>query len=286
MNIGGGVIVCGGMLTHVTFTGWDRHTELGELSGFLWSYRQGTIEIAVLCSATRTANDEDRYPNVAKAAEIMRVAKAAGQKTALHLCGRIAQEFLNSAATRPVSVCYPANISQMMNLADRVQVNVAEDFWQVDGPERYRAAATAAHALGRPVIIQSRDASAWPVVEHFWPGASRMVPFLFDRSAGAGIEMGECPDPPLGRLVGYAGGLGPSNVHAFLDRLRIMSRVRLDPPIWIDMETGIRESMAAHPGGPPQPSAGSDKVTPAPTYVSVAKCRQVMDAVRWALMPE
>lgn len=46
-----------------------------------------------------------------------------------------------------------------------------------------------------------------------------------------------------------------------------------DANYWIDMESGIRESMAAWPGGPRQQA---DK--PVPTFVSIRKCMAVMMA--------
>jgi hypothetical protein len=158
-------------------------------------------------------------------------------------------------------------IGQMINLADRVQLNVPEEFWQDDGPMRYRSAATAARALGRPVILQIRDLERWPEVEHFWPGASRMVPFLFDRSAGAGVEMLGYPNPPLGRLVGYAGGIGPDNASELVGKLNEHPGAR----VWIDMESRIRErfSMAKPRIDEPPPA----------TYVSITKCSRVMSAV-------
>lgn len=255
------------MLSHVTFTGWDRHTDLDELTAFLTDCPQETVEIAVLYSASRSADDEDRYPNVAKAAEILRTAKAAGQRSAVHLCGRVAREMLERVATRPVSVSIPGTISQMINLADRVQVNVPENFWSVDGPERYRSAATAAYALGRPVILQSRDLERWPEVEHFWPRSSRMVPFLFDRSAGEGVEIIGYPDPPPGRLVGYAGGIGPDDAAELVAKLASYPGARF----WIDMESRIRERFTLRDRRP-------DGRPPA-TYVSIVKCSRVMSAV-------
>lgn len=250
------------MLSHVTFTGWDRHTDLAELQTFLEDCRQATVEIAVLYSSSRSADDEDRYPDVGKAEAILRTAKAAGQRTALHVCGSAAQDLLRSVDE--AELVFPWNAHALIGLADRVQVNVGEDFWP-PGLEKYRAASRLASALERPVIVQTRDVEAWPQITH--PQASRMVPFLFDRSAGAGVEMHGWPDPPFGRLVGYAGGLGPDNVGELLARLAEHPGAH----IWIDMETRIRESF-------PVPERRPDEPPPA-TYVSLTKCQQVMAAI-------
>jgi hypothetical protein len=254
------------MLDRVTFTGWDRHTDLGELQTFLEDMPQQRVEIAVLFSPTRSYNDEDRYPDPVSAEDILRVAKASGQHTALHICGQSARSLLETA-DEPVLPWSAANI---VHLAERVQVNVGEDFW-VPGPEKYQRAARLARALGRPVIIQSREVNGWPDVEHFYRGASRMVPFLFDRS-GRGIESLGWPMPVPGRLVGYAGGIGPDNTSELCSWLAETAGARW----WLDMETRIREPF------PVQQSLRLNHDPPAPTFLSIAKCRAVMSAVeRW-----
>lgn len=197
------------MLTHVTFTGWDRHTDLAELEEFLQACPQDSVEIAVLHSSSRI--DDDRYPDAGKGAAILRTAKAAGQRAAVHLCGQAARSILES------------------------------------------------------------DIDGWPDVRNFAPRADRMLPFLFDRSAGHGSESRVWPEPPDGRLVGYAGGLGPHNVARYAGKL---AETRPFARFWLDMESGIRERMDAHPGGPQI----ADNVPP-PTRVSIARCAAVMKAV-------
>jgi hypothetical protein len=283
------------MLAHVTFTGWDDRTDYADLDAFCRDQQPGTVEIAVLLSHGRMG--DDRYPSIENAEAILRFAKARRQRAAVHLCGPLARQAmaldqvgplrlrairraaqgLEPASDRPMS---GGADSPIFKLADRIQVNVSEGFWPDDGDDGYRYAPAAflSGRAGRPVIVQTRDPDGWP------DGRVGRVQFLFDRSGGRG-EVAEQIPPLTTFPIGYAGGLGPGNVHAFLDRLRPMSHVRTFAPIWIDMESGIRESMAAFSGGPSEPLVGSDKVTPAPTYVSVAKCQQVMDAVRWALLP-
>lgn len=253
------------MLSHVTFTGWDRHTDLTELQSFLEDMPQQRVEVAVLFSRRR--NNEDRYPDPVLAEDILRVAKASGQHTALHLCGQAARGLLESAS-EPV---LPWSAANLVHLAERVQVNVGEDFW-VPGPEKYQRAARLARALGRPVIIQAREVESWPDVEGFYRGASRMVPFLFDRSAGAGVEPSGWPAPIPGRLVGYAGGIGPDNASELCSWLAETAGARW----WLDMETRIREGFSV-----PEIRRLADE-PPTPTFVSVAKCRAVMAACeRW-----
>jgi hypothetical protein len=243
------------MLSHVTFTGWDRHTDPAELAAFCNDYPQERIEIAVLYSANQ--DDADRYPQASQAAEILRVAKASGQRSAVHVCGRAARQMLGSARVSDGSAMVDVPAAALISLADRVQINVPED-WAFSSQSN-RFAFIASQALGRPVILQSRDVAGWPDVEHFGPGVSRMVPFLFDRSAGTGVEMTGWPDPPPGRLVGYAGGIGPDNAAELLSRLYEHPGAR----VWIDMESRIRER---------------DSSVEA-SRVSVVKCSRVMNSV-------
>lgn len=150
-----------------------------------------------------------------------------------------------------------------------MQVNVGEEFW-VPGPEKYQRAARLARTLGRPVIIQSREVHGWPDVEHFYRGASRMVPFLFDRSAGTGERSLAWPTPIPGRLVGYAGGIGPDNASELCSWLAETAGARW----WLDMGTRIRDEFDNADTGPGE--------SPPATFVSIDKCRAVMSAVeRW-----
>lgn len=264
------------VLTHVTFTGWDDQTDLGELAAFCRDQRPGTVEIAVLLSNSRMG--EDRYPGLGPAETILMVAKRYRQRTAVHVCGRASRESL-------VHSSLPATFRGLVPLADRVQINVPETLWD-DARPRYCFAHYLAAALCKPVIVQTRDPVAWPErVEG--------VQFLFDRSGVRG-EVAEQVPPLTTFQVGYAGGLGPYNVDAFVRRVMgvrlptmpIREDIAFTSPIWIDMESGIRESMSAFPGGPqPTLDTRDEPATVQPTYVSVAKCQQVMDAVRWALMP-
>lgn len=258
------------MLTHVTFTGWDDQADIPELRAFLADYRPRTIEIAVLASATAEPGRE-RYPVIPDAADILEAASAVGQRTALHLCGKLARMALDTPddfKSRIVSA-YWYEVSREV---DRVQVNVPEEFWPATTApaERYASAVNLASALGRPVIVQVRgDRFPSPL-----PG----VVYLFDQSAGRGraAEVNP-PRPHTGeQLVGYAGGLGPANVAAFLSRITMESDLRpawlsrLDHrPFWIDMESGIRE---------PVPTADNNIGRP-PSIVSITRCRDVMQAV-------
>ena len=248
------------MLSHITFTGWDGHTDLEALKDFLRAYPPRSIEVAVLISEGRMGND--RYPEVAHAHRLLETAQEARQRTALHVCGPQARAMISLGGRTTL-------VAGLVTSADRVQINVATMEWLTP-------AHTIARTIDRTVIVQHRNPLGWPEAQ---PG----VEYLFDRSGGRGESLlttrsGEpCgyPTPAPDRTVGYAGGLGPDNVAEFMGR--IYARNGRNERYWIDMETGIRERLDSYPGGP---KVAAD--VPPPTQVSIAKCRAVMSACqRW-----
>lgn len=72
-----------------------------------------------------------------------------------------------------------------------------------------------------------------------------LVP-LFDVSGGAGIVPKDWPEPLPGYYFqGYAGGLGPDNLHEEIVRIKAAATSTGSTPrdgIWIDMETRIRSN--------------------------------------------
>lgn len=252
------------MLKHVTFTGWDHHTDHDALAVFCTAWFPGQVEIAVLQSNSRVG--EDRYPAREYAAAILRTAKSGRQDTAVHLCGALARGLIDDdwgvVHGRDDLLRYLQNW-----FVDRVQINLpAADVIRVGREALGERAAEIAAKLGKPVILQWREVGDWPPAR---PG----VQYLLDRSGGRGEEMAGHPAPAPGAFVGYAGGLGPANVGELVAALADEDGGNPDANYWIDMESGIRESMSAWPGGPrPQP----DK--PAPTFVSIPKCMAVMHA--------
>lgn len=250
------------MLTHVTFTGWDGQTDLAELRDFLADHRPRTIEIAVLASAT-TEPGRERYPVVPDASDIIEAAASLEQRTALHLCGRLARLALEDFPTFETSSA-SAYWRAVARDVDRVQVNVPEGFWPAHGaPEdRYLAAVQLAHNLGKPVIVQVRG-------DRF-PGPLPGVVYLFDRSGGRGERSTLPPLPGVAEQnVGFAGGLGPANVAEVVRSIAASAWDRGRHPFWIDMETGIRELFPV----------ADDNIGRGPSIVSVMRCREVMRAV-------
>lgn len=266
------------MLQHVTFTGWDEATDLAELEEFCAECVPNTIEIAVLASLSKES--EERYPRPAFAADILAAAHRNGQRTAIHFCGALARHLLLGGLPRAQERLPEWN--RATALAQRIQINVPQDtlvaarsvFLHVPetvpftGPDAIKSVAD--RIEGKDVILQARGAE-FPAKEHdrlFW---------LFDRSGGRGETpgAGEWPRPQPGRLVGYAGGLGPDNAGPFAAFMHGAASA-LDGQFWIDMESKIRERYDAHPGG----ARASESDQDIGTYLSIDKCRQVVSEVR------
>jgi hypothetical protein len=200
----------------ITFTGADDETSI---EGMVELAAQHPIEWGILFSAKRQGG-EPRYPGTPS-----RFARR-GLRLAAHLCG----EHSRNALDTPPSMAMPPDLALSF---ERVQVN---------HPAPDTRAALAFHAwVGRPVILQARTER-----EFCDPDIQR----LFDRSGGRGVAPETWPRYP-GRMVGYAGGIGPENV------TDVIRAIDASGPYWIDMESGVRTD----------------------DRFDLAKCRRVCEAV-------
>jgi hypothetical protein len=202
----------------VTFTGADDETSV---EGMVEIAARYPIEWGILFSAKRQGLSP-RYPG-----DPWRFTRR-GLRLAAHLCG----EHARIALETPPSLWLPL---ELMLSFERVQINhPAPDSWAARG---FRTLA------GRPVILQART-------DREFSGRDPEILSLFDRSGGHGVVPETWPRYP-GRLVGYAGGIGPENVAA------VIRAIDADGPYWLDMESGVRTD----------------------DRFDIAKCRRVCEAV-------
>lgn len=189
----------------ITFTGLDARTDLarcGELS------RRYSIEWGVLFSRSRQGN-EPRYPD---AATLTRIINDGPCRIAAHLCGAYAREIMAGESPSP-------RLPVDLMCFGRNQINHGQ-------PDAMKVAQFVRGDCGARGIAQCRGDE--------FPAYSG-IDWLFDRSGGEG----KAPDiwprhPGGGRLVGFAGGIGPGNV------LNALNRIDSTDPYWIDMESGVR----------------------------------------------
>lgn len=156
----------------------------------------------------------------------------------LHLCGHWVRELLLGRDHVP---------PQLYDQFQRVQLNFHAENTPCDKAAFYNA--LAAIPGKRSWIFQIDESGGNEHMSSLWEEIDRVegrhldtVP-LFDVSGGAGIVPDEWPKPYYMLtdedyvLHGYAGGLGPDNVLAELNRIKAVAG-RCN--IWIDMETKIR----------------------------------------------
>lgn len=191
----------------VTFTGVDDRTDL---DAALALSRRFPIEWGVLFSPTQQGRTE-RYPGLAKLREVQDASRERDARFAAHLCGEHSRRIMSAKQMPEI----PAVLT---GVYARVQVNHMT-------PQTMKIAAF-------------QEACRVPCIGQFTIGpfpSNDKIAWLYDPSSGAGIIPSVWPrHPGKGRLLGYAGGIGPGVVST------IVERIDSDGPFWIDMETKVR----------------------------------------------
>ena len=183
----------------ITFTGADDHTSIAGMAALSSRY---PVEWGVLLNPTRQGIAA-RFPGEEALARLM----ASGLRLAAHLCGPYAALVMRGLGNE-----IPIDLSPF----GRFQINHARP--DPDHLSRF------GERWGRRCIAQTRGT--------VFPG-NTAVEWLFDASGGRGITPAKWPAYP-GRLVGYAGGIGPENAAS------VVQAINADGPYWIDMENRVR----------------------------------------------
>ena len=194
---------------HVTLTGVDDFTDLGELQALSRAF---PVEWGILLH--REKQGEGRYPSLDRIEAVL----ALGMRCAAHLCGAHAR-----AAVRGEPL--PPEINRILDSVGRIQVNTSErniDYGRIEKLAARR---------GARAILQCRGEERFP--------SEPRVDWLFDRSGGRGLRATRWPVPADGTsFVGFAGGLGPETIAGPIDAIAAVL-----PPgtrYWLDMEGAIR----------------------------------------------
>lgn len=185
----------------ITFTGADDWTDIRGMMALSGQY---PIEWGILFSPTRQGVDP-RYPGGDAQSRFW----WSGLRLAAHLCGEHSRRVMEGKMPDiPVDLWF----------CDRVQINhadprpdLAAQFVEVFGAHR--------------AIVQCRAA---------FPISDSHVDWLFDQSGGRGALPQGWPSHHGDRLRGFAGGINPENV------AKIVGRLEVSGPYWIDMESGVR----------------------------------------------
>ena len=209
------------MLELITFTGVDENTDLEEVRKIAAQYQQA--EFAVL-AGSQTGGGNPIFPPM----DIVRKLRdLEGVRTAIHLCGAHARMAAGETHT-------PDSLNLLCKGFGRVQINLHGD---AANPTRVRVSAPSVERFAQEtktgsIILQHRQGWEETPVDH------PRVEYLFDLSEGAGRESFELwPEPPAGRRVGYAGGIGPHNIRRAMEFVNQHTHARL----WLDMERNVRD---------------------------------------------
>lgn len=220
------------MLSRLTFTGLDAYTDPNALLSIADRYPQ--VEFAVLLGSDtkkKEGKKNPRYPSMDVVKYWKHWARDCNVPFAIHLCGRYAR-----------MLDHPEKRKKLANIvrgADRVQVNAFR--WTIEAMLDFMNSITARH-----VILQTQDSYRTTVQhykkqfdEHMIADFPQKLEFIFDRSAGTGVEDWEhWPVPPSDHRFGYCGGLSPTTACA--DFVVDFLKENKDRELWLDMESGIR----------------------------------------------
>jgi phosphoribosylanthranilate isomerase len=178
------------------------------------------VEWGVLSSEKRRGTA--RYPSFAWLKEFEKLAsERLSVNTSLHLCGAEARRAI--AMAREFCPHMPWKRVQL----NGYQPGAIRECRRPRTEFSFIFQARSPDTLGE-VIRDARDADAH---------------LLFDPSGGAGKSPESWPasfGDGTGVFVGFAGGIGPSNVSSTLETLAEMNRGL--PLFWVDMESGVRKS--------------------------------------------
>lgn len=208
------------MRPNLTLSGIDEATDRVQLMR-LW---QPGVEFGILW--TETPRRRNRYPSNIwiddlLELEVRRLSVKGGlpRMFALHVCGR---------ETRDAMVKHDIGVKGRFLAASRVQINgtITTEEWPKLRDFLFRHTAV-------PFIFQWNAANAWLTSVDELPGH---VQFLVDGSGGRGLVPERWVAPRVERPVGFAGGLGPKNFTAEMQRLSPLFK----PGAWIDMEQSLR----------------------------------------------
>lgn len=186
----------------ITLTGADEKTPI---AGLIRLADMGA-EIGFLY--TFSPDGRNRYP---RNGWIIDAARALGGRVAIHVCGKRARASL-----------LRGNLDYLFLDAARVQVN---------GQLTAAEVRTACAGLNpKTVITQYPDGSPFAEID------SGNHAILVDASGGRGKLPAEWAWPDTEKPVGFAGGLGPTNLSVELPKIAAVAR----GDWWIDMENGLR----------------------------------------------
>ncbi len=218
------------VLERVTITGADDSIKPWKLIKL--SRERPQVEWGLLISAGRNRRFEHapRWPSISWLSEYFEVQRDYKMHTSLHLCGDTLRALLLGDEG------WLGSINLFLPFVERVQLNFHGDQNIKCDAQKF------IQQLRRPSLahiewifqVEGVNDNLYHLAVH---EGVKAVP-LFDMSHGAGVLPDSWPEPIAPRN-GYAGGLGPGNIHDQCTKLITLDRsgARVS---WIDMETKVR----------------------------------------------
>lgn len=218
------------------------------------------VEFGVLFRPDREG--QPRFASLEWVEQLSKVASKSGgtMKLAAHLCGTRVDQVLQGKSEF---------IQKLQKWGfQRVQINATA----VNGVDMALVPGSAPrlwnvmNAFPDMEFILQKNAETKPL----WKGLLTLFPqqqqqlvpsnmsMLVDESKGTGVLASSWPAPPAEYKIGYAGGIGPDNIHRVLQEIMAVAG---DYAVWIDMESSLR-------------STNNNK-----DIFDVTKCYQVIHAV-------
>lgn len=201
----------------VSLTGADDTTDPKELARL--SEQFPFVEWAILSSSK--AAGKGRYPTDAWVERFGW--ECPNVNRALHLCGADVDAFIAGDAA----------IMHKLARFDRVQLN----FNHRRAPKDLEAIARRSEDLAQSIIVQHNNANIDACAALIESMSNLHV--LYDASGGRGKSPDAWQPPIKNIFCGYAGGLGPDNIKAELERI---SAAVGKGGYWIDMEGKLRDA--------------------------------------------
>ena len=188
----------------ITFTGLDNKTTRAQVEALLKDPR---VELGVLLSANPDSRNRYMYPH-----QVQTMLEWCAGRSALHVCGGARRQLFNG------------QIDHMVNLAGRVQVNGMLEVSDVEN-------------LCRRFPTKEFITQHTTINRNMLEVSTENHVLLVDGSGGRGISPKSWQRPDTAKRVGFAGGLGPSNI---VQEVELIKRVAREP-FWIDMEGQLRD---------------------------------------------
>ena len=218
-------------IEHITFTGADDSTDPQLLADF--SSSNPRVEWGILIS--KSSMGFPRFPSLSWIDQFLDIADFHNLNISLHLCG----SWLRRLLSGEIAVIDEIGLERW-EAFQRCQLNFhAED--QTVNPARFFPI-LGVHSE-KEFIFQVDGNMGGVLLNAYLESGRRNAAPLFDLSHGAGVCPDAWPEPSFATggttpiSHGYAGGLGPDNL---TDQLCRIADVASASPVWIDMETKLR----------------------------------------------